>query len=453
MQKERTVEFWNEFYVSSASSSKKKRTDDDDDAPEKEEEEDPGVAVVVAAGEEELEWIVRPSPALFELLLSSPSPSASSGSDDDDDDDDRRQRQERREQQRQQPEPPPDPCRRACYSVLELGCGTSTLSRELFLYLLRRRRSGSSPPFSPSQHPRHPETAPIDVVVVATDVSPVCIERNRVRDAALLLGDEIIFENETDGPPPPSSRSSSSSSSLRYKVLDVAAAGGVPAEYRDRFDLILDKGCLDTFLFRSKKRAGRAEALSRTVLDNVRSMLKKRGGSVGERDNNANAAAAAATTNNSEVGGDVANESPLLAAASTSPPPPSRYVVVSPRRKFKAVRDYPGFASVTKRRLDLLHLLEADGDGGTVNEDEKRQQLPSLFCAGELVGEKGEKGMGRRCSGDGDGNDDSSSSHNANATGDANKSNERRSANSEKNGGKGGSAAPAAYLYSATCLS
>jgi SAM-dependent methyltransferase len=155
--------------------------------------------------------------------------------------------------------------KRASCRILEIGCGTSTLGRELWKYMQANPPAGED---QPSVH------------LLATDVSEVCIRLNQERDAGLLDQGE--------------------KSSLEYKVLNIAESH---PELEGKFDLILDKCCLDTILFRSKDRGGE---LIRSVVDNIQSWLSEDG----------------------------------------------VYVILSPRSKFKMVRDYAGFSSKERFELD-----------------------------------------------------------------------------------------------------
>jgi hypothetical protein len=126
---------------------------------------------------------------------------------------------------------------------LEIGAGTSNLSRQLFRHLRETRQDQNSGSGRPSS----------SVSALVTDVSPVCIQQNRQRDCDIL--------EEAGG-------------SFQYDTLNIATAGP-PDELCASFDFILDKGCLDTFLFRTRHRGGRRkEILMNTVLDNLYAMLK-----------------------------------------------------------------------------------------------------------------------------------------------------------------------------------
>ncbi|KAL3931121.1 MAG: hypothetical protein SGBAC_011452 [Bacillariaceae sp.] len=124
--------------------------------------------------------------------------------------------------------------------------------------------------------------------MVSTDVSSECIKSNIERDRDLLSSDEAT--------------------GLHYQTLDVIN----PTE-RDTFccDIIMDKGCLDTFLFRSRNRGGNKSSYNpiiQSLLDNVWKWLSDDG----------------------------------------------VYMFISPRAKLKSVRDYSGFQSVQRYALPTV---------------------------------------------------------------------------------------------------
>lgn len=174
--------------------------------------------------------------------------------------------------------------------ILEIGCGTSILSRLVYEYCRDR-------PDGPQVH------------ILATDVSQVCIQQLQERDAALLGRRE-------DG------------SGLDYQVLNIAEPLNLEQTTEllqpDSFDLILDKGCLDTFAFRSRQRGTQKGTLVCTVLDNLHKLLRL---------------------------GD--NEKDTAGA----------YLIFSPRRKFQPVKEYPGFAKVERTPLGVPkgELMESNG--------------------------------------------------------------------------------------------
>lgn len=160
-------------------------------------------------------------------------------------------------------------------TVLEIGCGTSRLAREL------------------SQHAK-------TVSVVSTDVSPVCIRQNQTRD------EKIIQE---------------SLGRLQYRVLDVLDPPS-SHELGMKYDVVLDKGCFDTFLFRSQSK--KKLRLIQTLLDNIYMWLKEGG----------------------------------------------VYIVLSPRSKIMLLRDYCGFSQV-KRHV----LKDEKGEGSCVGERDSKRYM------------------------------------------------------------------------------
>jgi SAM-dependent methyltransferase len=137
-------------------------------------------------------------------------------------------------------------------TLLEIGCGTSYLAR--YLYLCERFTG---------------------TCFLVTDVSPVCVDINRKRDASLL------------------------SDRFQYQVLD--ALDPPLTLKKQHFDVVMDKGCLDTFLYRSSH----GEKLVISLLENVHQMLKNDG----------------------------------------------RYIIFSPRRKIRLIRDYKGFQFIERISL------------------------------------------------------------------------------------------------------
>lgn len=193
MQKEKTLEFWDELHQQETSK----------------------------------EWIVRPSQALFHSIGGS----LTNGS-----------------------------------CVLEIGCGTSSFSRDFYCYYKG------------------------DVTVVASDVSHVCIRENQERDQTITRAGK---------------------GRLSYQVLNVLEES---SDHESAYDVIFDKGCLDTFLFRGGHKE--REPLVRKLLDNVHSWLKDGG----------------------------------------------KYIVMTPRSRIVLLRDYQGFSSVRRITLDQSSSQVVIGD-------------------------------------------------------------------------------------------
>ena len=214
---------------------------------------------------------------------------------------------------------------RLCFSVLEIGCGTSTLARDLKRYIEERNPM-------------------IDVIACGTDVSTVCIEINTKRDCC-------------DAPPNSSTDSndgvdmgSRSRGSLWYEVLN--ALDGEPS--RKNWDLIIDKGCLDTFLFRSRSRGSKnknyPECL-RILLDNVHGWQGKdatAGEAAATDDDDQLVAARTSQTDDNNITDD---ESSTGEQAQPPGRTKSVYLCITPRRKLKAIKDYTGFSSVERYTL------------------------------------------------------------------------------------------------------
>lgn len=209
MQREKTIDFWNDYH------------EQDDDK----------------------EWILRPSEQLLNRLISyfpignnNNSPSI---------------------------------------NILEIGCGTSQLARCLYEQQQQQQKR--------QQHSNN------NTKFVVTDVSPVCIEINRTRDADIL------------------------SDCFDYQLLNALEPALEPAA---SYHVILDKGCLDTFLFRSSQSQG--SQLLTKLLDNVWNWLFDGG----------------------------------------------QYLVLTPRPRITVLRDYPGFSSVERVILDDSNATLGDLEDG-----------------------------------------------------------------------------------------
>lgn len=177
--------------------------------------------------------------------------------------------------------------------LLEIGCGTSRLALELF------HRTGGG-----------------DFVV--TDVSEVCIAANRQRD-------EESLTKQKEG------------CRFEYRVLNVLEPPNkdddddIPNQSLSlSWDVVLDKGCLDTLLYRSRHQE-HAQLLT-TLLNNVHGWLQQRGG---------------------------------------------RYLVLTPRARVPLLRDYPGFSSVQRT---VLQESLGDLDGKDKNNNNKRTKVYMHVC-------------------------------------------------------------------------
>jgi hypothetical protein len=322
MQRESTIKFWDDFYVA-----QQKEQEQLGEAPQ---EEDETATTRLPSNRSRnsyhhdlcKEWILQPSPALLEELAKYITSLVSN-----------RQNHcllDKEDSTRE------DVTRLIVVRILEIGSGTSCLARELCRYLNNNNNSNNNTakPWNTFCY----RTTTVEFHVLATDVSHVCIEQNRQRDAPFILSST-------------SSRSSSSSSPslLQYQVLNVVQGGGdsPAAELAGKFDVILDKGCLDTFLFRSRTRGSGPKRdyspLVRTVLDNVHTWLAT--GNSNEHDGNSNDTSTPPTATSGGGGGGGGG---------------GVYLILSPRSKLKCVRDYRGFASVERHLLDLTKLDRGD---------------------------------------------------------------------------------------------
>jgi len=233
-------------------------------------------------GSSELEWIVPNSPPLLDMVLDAfPSHSANMQGDNGN-----------------------------SIRVLEIGCGVSQLSRSLLEHAINMRER-SDPRINSFYS------------FVATDVSSVCLERNLARDA-----DFISALKATN--------SSSAGDLLSYEALDVVKEATVTGDLKrlgGKFDVCLDKGTLDTFLFRSKrtkKGTSPHPPLLISLLDNVHRILR----------HGCNA----------------------------------KYIIVSPRSKIKSIRDFRGFSSVRRRLLNSGLVGEL-----FIIESNKKKQSSNLY--------------------------------------------------------------------------
>lgn len=247
-QNEKTIQFWDNFYTEQPNKDNK-------------------------------EWILHPSRLIFQYLwdrLPSGSSTCSSSS-----------------------------ANSSLINILEIGCGTSTLSRDFYQYC--RKRAGSvngdiTSCTSPSSQRK--------IHICATDVSEVCIQLCRERDQEFL---------------PTLSSPAAAEEGISYRVLNIAEPEDIPKDEENAFDMILDKGCLDTFLFRSRQRGPQKDQLPLAVLNNIHRLLKHDSGV---------------------------------------------YAIITPRSKFFAVRDYPGFSQVHRMPLDVKSLQGELAKAELVNQQD-----------------------------------------------------------------------------------
>lgn len=180
-------------------------------------------------------------------------------------------------------------------TVLEIGCGNSRFALRFW------------------QHLRSTNVENVDVV--ATDVSDSCVERNNQRDRDVV---SRALSGEGGG-----------SSSFRYDVLDALArrpsSTGVDAAPDGEHEIVLDKGCLDTFLYRTgKQKSAQYSPVVTVLLNNVHRWLRAGG----------------------------------------------KYVVISPRSKIIEIRDFNGFSSVKRVALHSENAHIGDLDGATAESKE-----------------------------------------------------------------------------------
>mmetsp|Transcript_40890 Transcript_40890/g.41581 ORF Transcript_40890/g.41581 Transcript_40890/m.41581 type:complete len:385 (-) Transcript_40890:107-1261(-) len=188
-------------------------------------------------------------------------------------------------------------CGNETIHILEIGCGDSILSRSLFLHLLELQQRSNSD----DRQRFH---------VLATDVSGICIESNTLRDAGIRMDNH-------------------EGNSLTYRVFDALSdppltfASSNDNQSSGHVSLMLDKGCLDTFLHRSSTRTKSNPSvyspLLLQLLNTVHANLDDNG----------------------------------------------TYVVLTPRKRIRELRDYGGF-----RKYSVTRLLSAGGGGDGGKSDE-----------------------------------------------------------------------------------
>ena len=198
--------------------------------------------------------------------------------------------------------------------VLEIGCGTSRMALDLF------RQTGGQ--------------------YLVTDVSPVCIEQNQQRDA-----DEIrTYCHDHQHSRRGQCRSGASDQQdgqddigvdekddFRYQVLNMLDSSTFPPGAS--FDVVLDKGCLDTLLFRSPLK--QHNQLAARLLNNLCTILAGQ--------------PSKCTTKSTATTTRTATKE---ATVDSTTSPTGLYLVMSPRQRLRQVRDFPGFSSVERITLD-----------------------------------------------------------------------------------------------------
>ena len=257
-------------------------------------------------------------------------------------------------------------CQRRCFTILEIGCGTSTLSRDLKRYIERKNPM-------------------VEVVACGTDVSKVCIDVNQKRDCLRAvrppsaIADNNNNTNNVNVNTVIDKPSSDSRGSLWYEVLNVL--DGEPS--RKNWDLIIDKGCLDTFVFRSRQRGSHNKNYPqclRKLLDNLHgwqatAALARPANDVGNDEQCAAQFLPNKIDGNYNLNGDEerAKQHVLQQKQQQKQQPgritPSVYVWITPRSKLKAVRDYAGFSSV--RRYSMPKIYRSKLESRKNNENNK----------------------------------------------------------------------------------
>lgn len=260
-QKTKTKEYWDTFYAALPSAN---------DVNKSGARDDPSSKINDATDDEttsDLEWIVPNSIELLDTILSLFPSSGNDGY----------EVKANAEVERNDS---------SAVNVLEIGCGVSQLSLSLLRRILLKKKEPASP-----YHNRA-------CSFVATEVSSVCIEHNQKRDNTF-----ISSVDTKDG-------------CLSYQFLDVLNTIS-SSETTQKYDIILDKGTLDTFLFRSKRtKKGTAShpPLLTPLLNNTHRWLRS-----GCK---------------------------------------AKYIIISPRPKIKSVRDFRGFASVRRIKVDTTGMGE-----------------------------------------------------------------------------------------------
>ena len=277
MQKEKTIQFWNDYYRNEES---KRDSFTTNNQPQEQQREE------ITLQNNNKEWIVQPTIKLLHTIHSHCNVFFQT-----------------------------DPQQPNVVSMLEIGCGTSIFGLTLWEYLLLKQSSSLSSVPAIQYH--------------ATDVSPVCIQQNRLRDDARIL--HILQSIQS---------TQHHHHSFQYHLIDILNPlydttnhnNDSMTRVRTKYHLILDKGCLDTFLFRSKSKLSsytndtehQEETLMTRFFHNVHSLLMDD------------------TDDDGHCNG--------------------KYILFSPRSKIKQVRDFNGFSSVQKIKLDTSSSGIAFGD-------------------------------------------------------------------------------------------
>ncbi len=171
-------------------------------------------------------------------------------------------------------------------TLLEIGCGTSRLAMEIYELIEKKGK------------------------FFVTDVSEVCIQANKVRDKELI---------------------EKSNGKFNYEVFDVVSNSDDIPFGGEKFNCILDKGCLDTFLFRSETRI--QTKLVEKLLNKIHSLLRVKG----------------------------------------------KYIVITPRPKPKVIRNFRGFHKIQRYILND-NIADLDGNMSRDKNKGKAQKVFMFVC-------------------------------------------------------------------------
>lgn len=358
MQKERTLLFWDEFYIQQ----QKQKQDDEDDHSKHDTNKN-----------NNKEWIIQPTcQSLLETIythcLSRLLSSLSSLLDGDESSSINSSTSTKTRVVLQ-------------IDILEIGCGNSCFSIILWEYLLRKVRDRLLAFFvekrdHQQQYNYYPPPIAIDIHVTATDVSSICIEQNQQRDEQRIqsIGNDLFVaknNNDTSDQNVMMQKDDTScavetstaailNGSFQYQtfnILDTTTITGTAALLGNKcYDLILDKGCLDTFLFRSDSTNCDAyPPVLKILLNNIHSLLLSDNNNVDScRDDNSNDNTHRKTDHH------------------------GMYVILTPRKKIKAVRDYQGFSNV--KRIDLNCDVSDVGDLDTTKHTNNAAAVYMYIC-------------------------------------------------------------------------
>ncbi|KAL7570542.1 hypothetical protein ACA910_004314 [Epithemia clementina (nom. ined.)] len=320
-QRKETLEFWNTFYREQEL--EQQQQNKQQEQPEQEQRRQTQFETERCESLNK-EWIIQPNEALLEKLFESFFAETKSLSELDE-------------------KSPDKGSLSPSLRILEIGCGTSTLSRDVYLYLQQHLAMSTFV---------HKNNVTI-LEVMATDASPVCIAQMRKRDAQWLKREH---ESNNDR-----GEQQQQQSGLEYQVLNLTE----PEEdqhraFQNKFDFILDKGCLDTFLFRSRKRGQQKCQI-------IHHPTAK-----------SSSAEPAATSASPHAAVSYSYMLPLVKMVldhvwSWLKPETGRYLILTPRSKVvREVRDYPGFVSPIRRHvLDANLFLIGDLDGNAKDISER----------------------------------------------------------------------------------